>query len=74
MQLLPELGVTLYEAAPRAEAQALASGAELTGRQLRAVVELAHHGSMTMGEFADGVEVAGTADPAEAAVARAGDA
>jgi len=29
---------------------------------------------MTMGEFADGVEVAGTADPAEAAVARAGDA
>ena len=57
VQLLPELAVTLYEAAPHDEARRRALGERLTGRQMEAVVFLAHRGSVTMGEFADGLEI-----------------
>jgi DNA-binding MarR family transcriptional regulator len=57
VQLLPELAVTLYEAGPHEEARRSATGARLTGRQMKAVVFLAHRGGATMGEFADGLEI-----------------
>ncbi|MCX6362722.1 MAG: MarR family winged helix-turn-helix transcriptional regulator [Actinobacteria bacterium] len=57
VQLLPELAVTLYEAGPHEEARASAQGEPLTGRQMKAIVFLAHRGTVTMGEFADGLEI-----------------
>jgi len=55
-QLLPELAVALYESAPR-HSRPQPAGEPLTGRQLEAVVFLAHRGKATMGEFADGLEI-----------------
>ena len=58
-RLLPELALALYESAPHhgaAGARAAVSAA-LTGRQMEAVVFLAHHPRVTMGEFADGLEI-----------------
>lgn len=49
--------MTLYESAPHARARRSALGAGLTGRQMKAVVFLAHRGRVTMGEFADGLEI-----------------
>lgn len=57
VQLLPELAVTLYEAGPHESARRHAQGERLTGRQMKAVVFLAHHGNATMGEFANGLEI-----------------
>jgi DNA-binding MarR family transcriptional regulator len=57
VQLLPELAVTLYEAGPHDTARRNASDARLTGRQMKAVVFLAHRGGATMGEFAEGLEI-----------------
>jgi DNA-binding MarR family transcriptional regulator len=57
VQLLPELAVTLYEAGPHEEAHASAQGEPLTGRQMKAVMFLAHRGTVTMSEFADGLEI-----------------
>jgi DNA-binding MarR family transcriptional regulator len=57
VQLLPELAVTLYEAGPHAEARSHVHGDPLTRRQMKAVVFLAHRGKVTMGEFADGLEI-----------------
>lgn len=57
VQLLPELAVTLYEAGPHERARRQAWGERLTGRQMKAVVFLAHRGKATMGEFADGLEI-----------------
>jgi DNA-binding MarR family transcriptional regulator len=57
VQLLPELAVTLYEAGRHEAARRNASDARLTGRQMKAVVFLAHRGGATMGEFADGLEI-----------------
>ena len=57
VQLLPELAVTLFEAGPHKEARSQARGEPLTGRQMRAVVFLAHRGGITMGELADGLEI-----------------
>jgi DNA-binding MarR family transcriptional regulator len=57
VQLLPELAVTLYQAGPHEQARRQARGEGLTGRQMKAVVFLAHRGKATMGEFADGLEI-----------------
>ncbi len=57
VQLLPELAVTLYEAGPHDEARRHPRAEPLTGRQMKAVMYLAHHGKATMGEFADGLEI-----------------
>ena len=57
IQLLPELVVTLYQSAPHARARRGAPAARLTGRQMKAVVFLAHRGPVTMGEFAAGLEI-----------------
>jgi DNA-binding MarR family transcriptional regulator len=57
VQLLPELAVTLYEAGPHEGARRHGQGEPLTGRQMKAVVFLAHRGTATMGEFADGLEI-----------------
>jgi DNA-binding MarR family transcriptional regulator len=57
VQLLPELAVTLYEAGPHEEARSHAHGERLTGRQMKAVMFLAHHGTVTMGELAEGLEI-----------------
>ena len=57
VQLLPELVVTLYESAPHARARRGAPAQRLTGRQMKAVVFLAHRGRVTMGELADGLEI-----------------
>jgi len=57
VQLLPELVVALYESAPHARARRRAPEGGLTGRQMKAVVFLAHRGRVTMGEFADGLEI-----------------
>ena len=57
-QLLPELAVALYESAPHhGRPRPAPAGEPLTGRQLEAVVFLAHRGKATMGEFADGLEI-----------------
>ena len=57
VQLLPELAVTLYEAGPHDEARKHPRAEPLTGRQMKAVMYLAHHGKATMGEFADGLQI-----------------
>jgi len=57
VQLLPELAVTLYEAGPHEEARRRQRAEPLTGRQMKAVMYLAHHGKATMGEFAEGLEI-----------------
>jgi DNA-binding MarR family transcriptional regulator len=57
VQLLPELAVTLYESGPHDEVRGHAQGEPLTGRQMMAVVFLAHRGRVTMGELADGLEI-----------------
>jgi DNA-binding MarR family transcriptional regulator len=57
-RLLPELAVALYETAPHHHGPARPGTAEpLTGRQMEAVVYLAHHQRVTMGEFAAGLEI-----------------
>jgi DNA-binding MarR family transcriptional regulator len=57
-RLLPELAVALYESAPHHQGTARPVTAEpLTGRQMEAVVFLAHRRRVTMGEFADGLEI-----------------
>jgi DNA-binding MarR family transcriptional regulator len=57
-RLLPELAVALYETAPHHHGGAGTGTAEpLTGRQMEAVVYLAHHQRVTMGEFAAGLEI-----------------
>ncbi len=56
-RLLPELAVALYESAPH-HAHARPVAAEpLTGRQMEAVVFLAHRGRVTMSAFAAGLEI-----------------
>ena len=57
VHLLPELAVALYEAGPHKEARWYAEADPLTGRQMKAVVFLAHRGRITMGEFAGGLEI-----------------
>ena len=57
VQLLPELAVALYEAGPHKEARRSTQSEALTGRQMKAVVFLAHRGRITMGELADGLEI-----------------
>jgi len=57
-QLLPELAVVLYESAPHhAHPRPAAATGQLTGRQMEAVVFLAHRGRVTMSEFAAGLEI-----------------
>ena len=57
-RLLPELAVALYESSPHHQGAARPVTAEpLTGRQMEAVVFLAHRRRVTMGEFADGLEI-----------------
>jgi len=57
-RLLPELAVALYESAPHHRAgERPKAGEPLTGRQLEAIVFLAHHRRVTMGEFAAGLEI-----------------
>ena len=57
-RLLPELAVALYESTPHHRSGHRPSTAEpLTGRQLEAVVFVSHHRRVTMGEFADGLEI-----------------
>jgi DNA-binding MarR family transcriptional regulator len=57
-RLLPELAVALYESTPHAGRGARSGAtARLTGRQLEAVVFLAHRRRVTMREFADGLEI-----------------
>jgi DNA-binding MarR family transcriptional regulator len=53
--LLPELGVALYESAPHRHGRARPLPRALTGRQMEAVIFLAHRDAVTMGEFADGL-------------------
>ncbi|MCX6372765.1 MAG: MarR family winged helix-turn-helix transcriptional regulator [Actinobacteria bacterium] len=57
IQLLPELVVALYESAPHTRARRGAPAARLTGRQMKAVVFLAHRGQVTMGELAAGLAI-----------------
>ena len=57
-RLLPELAVALYDSAPHhGEARRDLSDAALTGRQMEAVVFLAHRGAVTMSEFSAGLEI-----------------
>ncbi len=57
-RLLPELAVALYESVPHGSGgRRLPAAARLTGRQLEAVVFLSHHRGVTMGAFADGLEI-----------------
>ena len=56
VQMLPDLAVTLYQAAPHGH-HGLPIADGLAGRQMRAVVHLAHHGRMPIGEFADGLSI-----------------
>lgn len=56
-RLLPELGVALHESAPHHTAGGHAEAGPLTGRQMEAVVFLAQRDVVTMGEFADGLEI-----------------
>ena len=57
-RLLPELAVALYESSPHHQGTARQVTAEpLTGRQMEAVVFLSHRRRVTMGEFADGLEI-----------------
>ena len=57
VRLLPELVVTLYESAPHARARRSTPAERLTGRQMKAVVFLAHRGKVTMGELAVGLDI-----------------
>ena len=58
VRLLPELAVVLYESAPHHRRGELPATTEpLTGRQMEAVVFLSHRHRVTMGEFADGLEI-----------------
>jgi DNA-binding MarR family transcriptional regulator len=58
VHLLPELAVALYESAPHHHGEMRPATAEpLTGRQMEAVVFLSHRPGVTMGEFADGLEI-----------------
>ena len=56
VRMLPDLAVTLYQAVPH-DHHGLPAAAALTSGQMRAVVHLAHHGRMTMGEFAGGLAI-----------------
>jgi DNA-binding MarR family transcriptional regulator len=57
-RLLPELAVALYESAPHHHGALRPATTEpLTGRQMEAVVFLSHRPRVTMGEFADGLEI-----------------
>jgi MarR family transcriptional regulator, organic hydroperoxide resistance regulator len=56
-RLLPELGVALYDWAPHHHGRGEPIPRALTGRQMEAVVFLAHRDSVTMGEFADGLAI-----------------
>jgi len=57
-RLLPELAVALYQSAPHHTGVHRAATAEpLTGRQMEAVVLIAHRRRVSMGEFADGLEI-----------------
>jgi len=57
-RLLPELAVALYESTPHHRSGERPTAAEpLTGRQLEAIVFLSHHRRVTMGEFAEGLEI-----------------
>ena len=56
-RLLPELAVALYESAPHHGRQMPVTAGPLTGRQMEAVVFLSHRRRVTMGEFADGLEI-----------------
>jgi len=56
VRMLPDLAVTLYQAVPH-DHHGLPVAAALTSGQMRAVVHLAHHGRMTMGEFAGGLSI-----------------
>ncbi len=57
-RLLPELAVALYDSAPHhAEARPDPALAPLTGRQMQAVMFLAHRGTVTMSEFSSGLEI-----------------
>jgi DNA-binding MarR family transcriptional regulator len=56
VQLLPDLAVTLHQAVPH-DHHGFPAADAITGRQMRAVVHLAHHGRMTMGEFVDGLSI-----------------
>jgi DNA-binding MarR family transcriptional regulator len=56
-RLLPELGVALYDSAPHHHGRGKPIPKALTGRQMEAVVFLAHRDSVTMGEFADGLAI-----------------
>jgi MarR family transcriptional regulator, organic hydroperoxide resistance regulator len=57
-RLLPELAVALYETGPHhGEARHELSSATLTGRQMEAVIFLAHRGAVTMSEFSAGLEI-----------------
>ena len=49
--------MTLYEAGRTKGRAATRRASRLTGRQMKAVVFLAHRGTVTMGEFADGLEI-----------------
>lgn len=54
--LLPDLAVTLCEAAPHG-CRGFATADSLTSRQMRAVIYLAHRPGTTMGELADGLGI-----------------
>jgi DNA-binding MarR family transcriptional regulator len=57
-RLLPELAVALYDSAPHhGEARRDLEAGRLTGRQMEAVLFLAHRGAVTMGEFSAGLEI-----------------
>ena len=56
-RLLPELGVALYDSAPHHHGRGEPIPKALTGRQMEAVVFLAHRDAVTMGEFADGLQI-----------------
>jgi DNA-binding MarR family transcriptional regulator len=57
-RLLPELAVALYESSPHHGGAAQRAIVEpLTGRQMEAIVYLSHRRRVTMGEFADGLEI-----------------
>jgi DNA-binding MarR family transcriptional regulator len=57
-RLLPELAVALYDSAPHhGEARRDLAAATLTGRQMEAVLFLAHRGAVSMGEFSAGLEI-----------------
>lgn len=58
VRLLPELAVALYDSAPHhGEARRDLAAATLTGRQMEAVMFLAHRGAVSMSEFSAGLEI-----------------